>query len=115
MKHVDPPSAWTNVIANLMAAGVSRTLAAGIVDILLDAGHINPKIRHAPLILSRDQMVNTPNTSTKEFEGVAQIMPDLLLVTEQLLAAPNLKWKHDTHQYCRHAALIGGESERGWS
>jgi hypothetical protein len=114
MKHVDPPSAWTNVIASLMAAGVSRTLAVGIVDILVNnKDHINPKIHHTPLILSKGQMVNTPKTSTKEFEGVAQIMPRLFLITEQLLAAPNLKRKHEAHQYCRHAALIGKESGRG--
>jgi len=113
MKHVETPSAWTNVIASLMAAGVDRTLAVRIVNILVDTGHINPKIHHTPLILSKGQMVKTLQTSPKKLEGITKILPRLFVITDQLLAAPNLKRKHEAHQYCRHAALIGGESGRG--
>ena len=46
-------------------------------------------------------------------EGVDQIMPRLFSITRQLLAAPNLKRKHEAHQYCRHAVLIEGGQLRG--
>ena len=36
MKHVENSAVWTNVIASLMAAGVDRRLAVGIVDILVE-------------------------------------------------------------------------------
>jgi len=113
MQHIDPPPAWNNVVIGLMAAGVSRVLAVGIVNILVDSGHANPKIHHTPLILLKGQMVNTPKTSTKEFEEISQVMPRLFLITEQLLAAPNLKRKHEAHQYYRHATLIGRASGKG--
>ena len=109
MKHVDcPPSVWANVIASLMAAGVSRTLAVGIVDILENnKNHINTP----PLILSKEQRVNTPKESTRKFEEIVDMIPRVFFITNRLLAAPSLKREHETYQYCRHATLISGDAE----
>lgn len=113
MKHVENSAAWTNVIASLMAAGVDRILAVGIIDILVENARQNLDEHHTPLILSKCQMLDAPRKKAKVMEGVDQIMPHLFSITQQLLTAPNLKRKHEAHQYCRHAALIEGGQRRG--
>ena len=112
MKHVENSAVWTNVIASLMAAGVDRRLAVGVVDILVENALQSHGKHHTPLILSKCQMLDAPSKEAKVMEGVDQIMPRLFSITRQLLAAPNLKRKHEAHQYCRHAVLIEGGQRR---
>lgn len=106
MKHVENSVVWTNVIASLMAVGVDRRLAIGVVDILAENALQSHGKHHTPLILSKCQMLDAPSNEAKVMEGVDQIMPRLFSITRQLLAAPNLKRKHEAHQYCRHAFLM---------
>lgn len=113
MKHVENSAAWTNVIASLMAAGVDRILAVGIVNILVKNTRRNPDEHHTPLILSKCQMLDAPRKEAKVMEGVDQNLSRLFSITQQLLTDPNLKRKHEVHQYCRHAVLIEGGQRRG--
>ncbi|NHM20613.1 hypothetical protein [Tritonibacter mobilis] len=113
MKHVENSAVWINVIASLMAAGVDRRLAVGIVDILVENALQSHDEHHMPLILSKCQMLDAPSKEAKVMEGVDQIMPRLFSITQQLLAAPSLKRKHEAQQYCRHAVLIEGGSAQG--
>ena len=118
MKHLETSSAWADVTSSLMAAGVDRVLAVGIVEILADASQTgcqtdcqtDPEIRHTPLILTQTQRVRDPKRSSKEWDVIAQTLPRLFLTTQELLVAPDLKQKHKIHQYCRRAALTEGAS-----
>lgn len=114
MNHVVTSSAWTDVISSLTAAGVDRTLAVGIVDILVDASQpdcpTDPEIHHTRLLLSKTQRVNAHKASSKDWDDIDQILPRLFLTTEELLAEPALTRKYKAHQYCKHAALTGGET-----
>ncbi len=114
MRHVENSAAWTNVIASLMAAGVDRILAVGIVDILVENARRNPNEHHTPLILSKCQMLDAPGKEAKVMEDIDQILPRLFSTTQQFLTAPNLKRKHEAHQYCRHAVLIEGGQRKGY-
>ncbi len=113
MKHVETSSTWTDVILSLMAAGVDRALAVGIVDILAEASPTDSEMHHTPLILSKAQRGKVPKRPSKEWDDIAQILPRLFLTTQELIFAPDLKQKHEIHQYCRYAALTGGESGTG--
>lgn len=106
MKHIENYDAWAIVITSLMAAGVDRSLAVGIVDILIENAH--QKVDELPInfIISKCKIVNAPNKDAKIMANIDHIMPRLFSLTKQLLMAPNLKRKHNTYQYCRHAVLI---------
>ncbi|NHM25121.1 hypothetical protein [Tritonibacter mobilis] len=114
MKHVENSAVWINVIASLMAAGVDRRLAVGIVDILVENALQSHDEHHMPLILSKCQMLDAPSKEAKVMEGVDQIMPRLFSITQQLLAAPSLKRKHECQGRCKIGPLGRRKSRPVW-
>ncbi len=92
MKTEDETFTQRKVTSCLVDAGISEHLAAGLFDILSEAGQISP---------------NPPPTSGAEKLGCISLQADRLFgVVEQFIYDPKLCNRRAYYLYCRQAARI---------
>lgn len=97
-----------DVITSLVNAGVEKSLAEGIFDILVSFGCIQNFAPRRPLILDQHQRIAPPTPATK-LGDIKKLFPRKLRMMECRLMKPSCKRRHAFYQYGKHAITLERE------